>query len=79
MKHPTPSHWTFAGHLFSGLILVSLLLPCQPLAAQIEQSWYQLTLGASVNLHTNLGKRAFRNNFPVLKPLSVLHRPINCI
>lgn len=67
MKHPTPSHWTFAGRFFSGLFLVSLLVPCQPLAAQIEQSWYQLTLGASVNLHTNLGKRAFRNNFPGIK------------
>lgn len=47
-------------------LLIVFLSPA-PARSQVVQSWYQVTLGATVNLHHNLGKRAFRNNFPGIK------------
>ncbi|MCF8239687.1 MAG: hypothetical protein K9I85_16100 [Saprospiraceae bacterium] len=67
MEHPTPTSRITGMRSLKGILLVLLVMGSQVVRAQIEQSWFQLTLGASVNLHSNLGKRAFRNNFPGIK------------
>ncbi len=67
MKYPALTTRISGLRSITGALILFLFAISHPLTAQIEQSWYQLTLGASVNLHSNLGKRAFRNNFPGIK------------
>lgn len=49
------------------VLLVALQTYSGATHAQVIESWYQVTLGATINLNKNLSGRAFKNNFPGIR------------